>query len=166
MSRKQPLQRVRNIGIMAPVMLVKRPLQNVSYFTQVKATNLVRSTRAQQMDYVAQNKTSHAYSAATTCEWAEHTIIIDTPGHVDFTVEVERSLRVLDGAIAVLDGVAGVEPQTETMGASESLPSTRIVFVNKLDRVGADIDANMMLIDRLDVTPLQIQHPIGAESDF
>ena len=172
MSRKQPLQRVRNIGIMAHIDAGKTTTTERILFYTGKSHKLGEVHEGTAvMDYMAQEQERGITitSAATTCEWAEHTInIIDTPGHVDFTVEVERSLRVLDGAIAVLDGVAGVEPQTETVWEQANRYQVpRIVFVNKLDRVGADIDANIdALIDRLDVTPLQIQHPIGAESDF
>ncbi|WP_238161200.1 elongation factor G [Kribbella antibiotica] len=108
-------------------------------------------------------------SAATTCIWKDHTInIIDTPGHVDFTVEVERSLRVLDGAVAVFDGVAGVEPQSETVWRqADRYGVPRICFVNKLDRTGAEFMRCVdMIIDRLAATPLVLQLPIGAESDF
>jgi elongation factor G len=108
-------------------------------------------------------------SAATTCEWKSHTInIIDTPGHVDFTVEVERSLRVLDGAVAVFDGVAGVEPQSETVWRQADKYSVpRICFVNKLDRTGANFDMCVgMIRTRLNATALVLQIPIGAESEF
>jgi elongation factor G len=108
-------------------------------------------------------------SAATTCTWKDHTInIIDTPGHVDFTVEVERSLRVLDGAVAVFDGVAGVEPQSETVWRQANKYSVpRICFVNKLDRTGADFFMCVgMIKDRLGANPLILQLPIGAEGDF
>ncbi|MFZ9775121.1 MAG: elongation factor G, partial [Candidatus Nanopelagicaceae bacterium] len=108
-------------------------------------------------------------SAATTCFWKDHLInIIDTPGHVDFTVEVERSLRVLDGAVAVFDGVAGVEPQSETVWRqADKYKVPRICFVNKLDRTGASFDRCVSMIkDRLRATPLVLQIPIGAEADF
>src|SRR5690606_1281904 len=108
-------------------------------------------------------------SAATKCEWKGHTIqIIDTPGHVDFTVEVERSLRVLDGAIAVFDGVAGVEPQTETVWRqADKYNVPRMCFVNKMDRTGADFfRAVDMMVDRLNANVLVLQLPIGVESDF
>ena len=108
-------------------------------------------------------------SAATKCTWKDHTInIIDTPGHVDFTVEVERSLRVLDGAVAVYDGVAGVEPQTETVWRqADKYNVPRMCFVNKLDRTGADFFRCVeMMIDRLNANPLVLQIPIGNEADF
>ena len=108
-------------------------------------------------------------SAATTCWWKDHQInIIDTPGHVDFTAEVERSLRVLDGAVAVFDGVAGVEPQTMTVWRQANKYSVpRMCFVNKLDRTGADFFRCVdMMVERLNSTPLVLQLPIGAEGDF
>ena len=108
-------------------------------------------------------------SAATTCQWNGHRInIIDTPGHVDFTVEVERSLRVLDGAVAVFDAVAGVEPQTETVWRqANKYHVPRICFVNKMDRIGADFFRCVdMIRDRLDCVPAVIQLPIGAESGY
>ena len=108
-------------------------------------------------------------SAATTCEWDDHRInIIDTPGHVDFTVEVERSLRVLDGAIALFDSVAGVEPQSETVWRqADKYHVPRIAYINKMDRIGADFDRGVQtMIDRLGAHPVPIQLPIGAEGDF
>ena len=108
-------------------------------------------------------------SAATTCEWTDHRInIIDTPGHVDFTVEVERSLRVLDGAIALFDSVAGVEPQSETVWRqADKYGVPRIAYINKMDRIGADFDKGVQtMIDRLGAHPVPMQLPIGAESDF
>ena len=108
-------------------------------------------------------------SAATTCFWDDHRInIIDTPGHVDFTIEVERSLAVLDGAVCVLDGVAGVEPQSETVWRqADRYKVPRICFCNKMDRMGADFDMNVQsIIDRLGANPLVLQMPIGKEADF
>src|SRR5260370_3464221 len=108
-------------------------------------------------------------SAATTAQWKDHRInIIDTPGHVDFTVEVERSLRVLDGAIALFDSVAGVEPQSETVWRQADKYSVpRIAYINKMDRIGADFERGVQtMIDRLGAHPVPIQIPIGAESDF
>ena len=108
-------------------------------------------------------------SAATTCEWRDHRInIIDTPGHVDFTVEVERSLRVLDGAIAVFDSVAGVEPQSETVWRqADKYHVPRIAFINKMDRIGADFEGSVQtMIDRLGANAVPVQLPIGAEADF
>src|SRR5437762_4634822 len=108
-------------------------------------------------------------SAATTAFWKDHRInIIDTPGHVDFTVEVERSLRVLDGAVAVFDGVAGVEPQSETVWRqADKYDVPRMCFINKMDRIGVDFNRCVqMIIDRLGAKPLVIQLPIGAEDKF
>ena len=108
-------------------------------------------------------------SAATTCEWRDHRInIIDTPGHVDFTIEVERSLRVLDGAVAVFDAVAGVEPQSETVWRqADKYGVPRICFVNKMDRIGADFYRCVeMFKDRLGATPILLQLPIGAGAEF
>ena len=108
-------------------------------------------------------------SAATTAQWKDHRInIIDTPGHVDFTVEVERSLRVLDGAIALFDSVAGVEPQSETVWRqADKYHVPRIAYINKMDRIGADFDQGVQtMIDRLGAHPVPIQLPIGAEGDF
>ncbi len=108
-------------------------------------------------------------SAATTCAWDDHVInIIDTPGHVDFTVEVERSLRVLDGAVAVFDAVSGVEPQSETVWRqADKYGVPRICFINKMDRIGADFyAATESIIDRLGGNPVAIQIPMGAESEF
>src|SRR6266699_1478224 len=108
-------------------------------------------------------------SAATTCFWNDHRInIIDTPGHVDFTIEVERSLRVLDGAVAVFDSVAGVEPQSETVWRqADKYGVPRICFVNKMDRIGADFPRCIAMIDdRLGALPLVCQLPIGAEAEF
>jgi elongation factor G len=108
-------------------------------------------------------------SAATTCEWADHRInIIDTPGHVDFTVEVERSLRVLDGAVALFDSVAGVEPQSETVWRqADKYKVPRIAYINKMDRIGADFERGVQtMIDRLGAHPVPVQLPIGAESEF
>merc|ERR1739841_391449 len=108
-------------------------------------------------------------SAATTCFWNNHRInIIDTPGHVDFTIEVERSLRVLDGAVAVFDSVAGVEPQSETVWRqADKYGVPRICFVNKMDRTGADFYRCVkMMVDRLGTAPLVLQLPLGAEADY
>src|SRR5207253_7016393 len=108
-------------------------------------------------------------SAATTAEWKQHRInIIDTPGHVDFTVEVERSLRVLDGAIALFDSVAGVEPQSETVWRqADKYHVPRIAYINKMDRVGADFERGVQtMVDRLGAHPVPIQLPIGSEAEF
>ncbi len=108
-------------------------------------------------------------SAATTCYWRDHRInIIDTPGHVDFTIEVERSMRVLDGAVAGVDAVAGVEPQSETVWRqADKYHVPRICFVNKMDRMGANFDRCVeMMVDRLGTRPLVVQLPIGSEAEF
>ena len=123
------------------------------------------------MDWMAQEQERGITitSAATTCAWRDHRInIIDTPGHVDFTIEVERSLRVLDGAVAIFDGVAGVEPQTETVWRqADKYGVPRICFVNKLDRIGVDFGRCVeMIAERLGAVPLVLQLPIGAEADF
>ncbi|MCC3237706.1 GTP-binding protein, partial [Pediococcus acidilactici] len=126
---------------------------------------------ASQMDWMEQEQERGITitSAATTAAWKDHRInIIDTPGHVDFTIEVERSLRVLDGAVAVLDAQAGVEPQTETVWRQASDYNVpRIVFANKMDKIGANFDFSVQsLRDRLQANALPIQMPIGAEDDF
>ncbi|HJS95584.1 MAG TPA: GTP-binding protein, partial [Solirubrobacteraceae bacterium] len=123
------------------------------------------------MDWMAQEQERGITitSAATTCEWKDHRInIIDTPGHVDFTVEVERSLRVLDGAIALFDSVAGVEPQSETVWRqADKYHVPRIAYINKMDRIGADFDRGVQtMVDRLGANPVPVQLPIGAEADF
>src|SRR5437660_7062399 len=126
---------------------------------------------AATMDWMVQEKERGITitSAATTCAWRDHAInILDTPGHVDFTVEVERSLRVLDGAIAVFDAVAGVEPQSETVWRQADHYSVpRIAFINKMDRTGADFFASVQsMIDRLGAKPVPVQLPIGQEEHF
>ncbi len=123
------------------------------------------------MDWMEQEKERGITitSAATTCFWKGHRInIIDTPGHVDFTIEVERSLRVLDGAVAVFCSVGGVEPQSETVWRqADKYQIPRIAFINKMDRTGADFEGCLkMMMDRLKITPLPIQIPIGKEDEF
>ncbi len=172
MARKTPLSRYRNIGIMAHIDAGKTTTTERILFYTGKSYKIgeVHDGNA-TMDWMEQEQERGITitSAATTCEWKDHQInIIDTPGHVDFTIEVERSLRVLDGAVAVFDSVAGVEPQSETVwrqGDKYDVP--RICFVNKMDRTGADyfrcID---MMVDRLGANPLVTQLPIGTEADF
>ena len=172
MARKTPLSRYRNIGIMAHIDAGKTTTTERILFYTGKSYKIgeVHDGNA-TMDWMEQEQERGITitSAATTCEWKDHQInIIDTPGHVDFTIEVERSLRVLDGAVAVFDSVAGVEPQSETVwrqGDKYDVP--RICFVNKMDRTGADyfrcID---MMVDRLGANPLVTQLPIGSEADF
>lgn len=170
--REYPLVRTRNIGIMAHIDAGKTTLtERILYYTGRTYKLGEVHDGAAVMDWMPQEQERGITitSAATTCEWHDYWInIIDTPGHVDFTVEVERSLRVLDGAVAVFDGVAGVEPQTETVWRqADRYGVPRICFVNKLDRVGADFIAAVDSIeDRLGVTPLIMQIPIGEETGF
>jgi len=170
--RQVPLSRTRNIGIMAHIDAGKTTLtERILYYTGRNYKIGEVHEGAATMDWMAQEQERGITitSAATTCIWHDHSInIIDTPGHVDFTVEVERSLRVLDGAVAVFDGVAGVEPQSETVWRqADRYEVPRICFINKLDRVGADFYADVEAIrDRLDATPLVLQLPIGEESGF
>ena len=167
-----PLDRTRNIGIMAHIDAGKTTTtERILYYTGKSYKIGEVHEGAAQMDWMVQEQERGITitSAATTCFWADHRInIIDTPGHVDFTVEVERSLRVLDGAVAVFDGVAGVEPQSETVWRQANKYGVpRICFVNKLDRMGADFYAAVESItDRLAANPLVLQLPIGAEADF
>ncbi|MCD0481994.1 elongation factor G [Streptacidiphilus sp. ASG 303] len=170
------LAKVRNIGIMAHIDAGKTTTtERILFYTGVSYKIGEVHDGAATMDWMEQEQERGITitSAATTCHWtvdgADHTInIIDTPGHVDFTVEVERSLRVLDGAVTVFDGVAGVEPQSETVWRqADRYNVPRICFVNKLDRVGAEFHRCVdMIVDRLGATPLVMQLPIGAEADF
>lgn len=171
-TREFPLEKTRNIGIMAHIDAGKTTTtERILYYTGKIHKIGETHDGASQMDWMPQEQERGITitSAATTAQWKDHRInIIDTPGHVDFTVEVERSLRVLDGAIAVLDAQAGVEPQTETVWRQASdYDVPRIVFVNKMDKVGANFDFSVSSIaDRLNAKPLPIQMPIGAEDDF
>jgi elongation factor G len=166
------LNKVRNIGIMAHIDAGKTTTtERILFYTGITYKIGEVHEGAATMDWMEQEQERGITitSAATTCWWKNHQInIIDTPGHVDFTAEVERSLRVLDGAVAVFDGVAGVEPQTMTVWRQANKYSVpRMCFVNKLDRTGADFFRCVdMMIDRLNSTPLVLQIPIGAESDF
>jgi elongation factor G len=166
------LAQVRNIGIMAHIDAGKTTTtERILFYTGINYKIGEVHEGAATMDWMEQEQERGITitSAATTCEWDEHVInIIDTPGHVDFTVEVERSLRVLDGAVAVFDGVAGVEPQSETVWRqADRYNVPRICFVNKLDRTGADFYRCVEMIkDRLNATALVLQIPIGAEGDF
>jgi elongation factor G len=170
--RQVPLSRTRNIGIMAHIDAGKTTLtERILYYTGKNYKIGEVHEGAATMDWMEQEQERGITitSAATTCMWHDHQInIIDTPGHVDFTVEVERSLRVLDGAVAVFDGVAGVEPQSETVWRqADRYGVPRICFINKLDRTGADFYADVdSIIDRLNASPLVMQLPIGTEADF
>ena len=172
LPRQAPLERTRNIGIMAHIDAGKTTTtERILYYTGKNYKIGEVHEGAATMDWMVQEQERGITitSAATTCIWKDHTInIIDTPGHVDFTVEVERSLRVLDGAVAVFDAVAGVEPQTETVWRqANKYEVPRICFVNKMDRTGADFARCVeMIIDRLDCVTAVIQLPIGAEGDF
>jgi len=166
------LAKVRNIGIMAHIDAGKTTTtERILFYTGISYKIGEVHEGAAVMDWMEQEQERGITitSAATTCMWKDHTInIIDTPGHVDFTVEVERSLRVLDGAVTVFDGVAGVEPQSETVWRQADKYSVpRICFVNKLDRTGADFYRCVdMIVSRLGATPLVLQLPIGNEIDF
>ena len=172
MPRNFPLDRTRNIGIMAHIDAGKTTTtERILYYTG--RTHKIGEVHdgAAVMDWMEQEQERGITitSAATACEWKDHRInIIDTPGHVDFTVEVERSLRVLDGAIAVFDSVAGVEPQSETVWRqADKYEVPRIAFINKMDRIGADFEnAVQTMKDRLGANPLPIQLPIGAEDQL
>jgi elongation factor G len=170
--REVPLSRTRNIGIMAHIDAGKTTLtERILYYTGRNYKIGEVHEGAATMDWMEQEQERGITitSAATTCIWHEHVInIIDTPGHVDFTVEVERALRVLDGAVAVFDGVAGVEPQSETVWRqADRYHVPRICFINKLDRTGADFYYDVDTIrNRLGAKPLVMQLPIGKEADF
>jgi elongation factor G len=170
--RQYPLSRTRNIGIMAHIDAGKTTLtERILYYTGKTYKLGEVHEGAAVMDWMAQEQERGITitSAATTAGWRDHWInIIDTPGHVDFTVEVERSLRVLDGAVAVFDAVAGVEPQSETVWRqADRYKVPRICFINKMDRVGADFFAAVDSIrDRLEGNPVPVQLPIGSESEF
>ncbi len=172
MARTTPLKDYRNIGIMAHIDAGKTTTTERILFYTGRSHKLGEvHDGAATMDWMEQEQERGITitSAATTCYWKNHRInIIDTPGHVDFTVEVERSLRVLDGAVAVFDGVAGVEPQSETVWRqADKYNVPRICFVNKMDRIGANFYRCVdMIVDRLGAKPLVMQLPDGCESDF
>jgi elongation factor G len=172
MAREFPLEKTRNIGIMAHIDAGKTTTtERVLYYTGRTYKIGEVHEGAAVMDHMVQEQERGITitSAATTAQWRDCQInIIDTPGHVDFTVEVERSLRVLDGAVAVFDAVAGVEPQTETVWRqANQYQVPRFCFVNKMDRVGADFRRCVEMIrDRLDAVPAVVQLPIGSEGDF
>jgi elongation factor G len=172
MPRTVPLDQMRNIGIMAHIDAGKTTTtERILYYTgRTHKIGEVHEGTA-TMDWMAQEQERGITitSAATTCEWRDITInIIDTPGHVDFTAEVERSLRVLDGACAVFDAVAGVQPQTETVWRqADKYKVPRICFINKMDRSGADFFKSVQsIVDRLSARPVPIQIPVGAEDQF
>ena len=166
------LNKVRNIGIMAHIDAGKTTTtERILFYTGINHKIGETHDGASTMDWMAQEQERGITitSAATTCFWKDNQInIIDTPGHVDFTIEVERSLRVLDGAVAVFDGKEGVEPQSETVWRqADKYDVPRICFVNKMDKMGADFYFTVQtIIDRLGARPLVVQLPIGAESDF
>jgi elongation factor G len=172
MPRSFPLEKTRNIGIMAHIDAGKTTTtERILYYTGRTHKMGEVHEGAAVMDWMEQEQERGITitSAATACEWKDHRInIIDTPGHVDFTVEVERSLRVLDGAIAIFDSVAGVEPQSETVWRqADKYKVPRVAYVNKMDRTGADFFAAVETMrDRLGAHPLPIQIPIGQEADF
>ncbi len=172
MSRKVSLEKTRNIGIMAHIDAGKTTTtERVLFYTGISYKIGEVHDGAATMDWMEQEQERGITitSAATTCSWNEHRInIIDTPGHVDFTAEVERSLRVLDGAVAVFDAVGGVEPQSETVWRqADKYHVPRIAFVNKMDRVGADYERCIsMMKSRLGATPVAVQLPWGSEADL
>jgi elongation factor G len=172
MERQYPLDRTRNIGIMAHIDAGKTTTtERILYYTgrSYKIGEVHEGTATMDWMVQEQERGITITSAATTCFWRDCRInIIDTPGHVDFTVEVERSLRVLDGAVAILDAVAGVEPQTETVWRqADKYRVPRIIYVNKMDRTGADFFRSVEMIrSRLGATPVVVQLPLGAEDGF
>ncbi len=172
MARTVALDKTRNIGIMAHIDAGKTTTtERILFYTGRTHKMGEVHEGAAVMDWMEQEQERGITitSAATTASWRDHRInIIDTPGHVDFTVEVERSLRVLDGAIAVFDSVAGVEPQSETVWRqADRYRVPRIAFINKMDRIGADFENSVKtMVDRLGAHPVPVQLPIGAEADF
>ena len=172
MNRRHPIEKIRNIGIMAHIDAGKTTTtERILFYTGKKHKIGAVDDGTAEMDWMIQEQERGVTitAAATTCFWQDHAIhLIDTPGHVDFTVEVERSLRVLDGAIALFCAVGGVEPQSETVWhQANRYHIPRIAFVNKMDRVGANFTRTLeMMRERLDANPLAIQLPIGAEHTF
>ncbi|MBI3356945.1 MAG: elongation factor G, partial [Nitrospirae bacterium] len=172
MARATSLEHTRNIGIMAHIDAGKTTTtERILYYTGMTHKMGEVHEGAATMDWMEQERERGITitAAATTCFWRDHRInIIDTPGHVDFTIEVERSLRVLDGAVAAFDSVQGVEPQSETVWRqADKYNVPRIAFMNKMDRIGADFYASVQsIIDRLGANPVPIQIPIGREGDF
>src|SRR3978361_180122 len=172
MARSHPLDRYRNIGIMAHIDAGKTTTtERILYYTgkSYKIGEVHEGTATMDWMEQEQERGITITSAGTTCFWTEHRITsIHTPGHVDSTIEVERSLRVLDGAVACFDGVAGVEPQSETVWRqAEKYKVPRMCFVNKLDRTGANFERCVAMIkDRLGARPAVLYLPIGLEGDF
>src|SRR5690554_6572657 len=172
MSREFSLDKYRNIGIMAHIDAGKTTTTERILFYTGRIHKLGETHEgASQMDWMEQEQERGITitSAATTAQWGGHRLnIIDTPGHVDFTVEVERSLRVLDGAIALLDAQSGVEPQTETVWRQATeYKVPRIILINKMDKIGADFEYSIKTIhERLGVKASAVQWPIGAENNF
>src|SRR5438477_9087767 len=172
MARKFPLDKTRNIGIMAHIDAGKTTTtERILFYTGVVHRMGEVHEGGATMDWMEQEKERGITitSAATTCEWRDNQIqIIDTPGHVDFTVEVERSLRVLDGAVALFCAVGGVEPQSETVWRqANKYEVPRIAFVNKMDRTGADFfNVIHMIKERLGANPIPINLPLGKEDTF
>ena len=172
MARTMKLETVRNIGIMAHIDAGKTTVtERILYYTgrTYKIGEVHEGSAVMDWMEQEQERGITITSAATTCLWDDHTInIIDTPGHVDFTVEVERSLRVLDGAVAIFDAVSGVEPQSETVWRqADKYGVPRICFINKMDRIGADFFAAIdSIVDRLGSNPVAVQIPVGVEGDF
>ena len=172
MARTVPLEKMRNIGIMAHIDAGKTTTtERILYYTgrTYKIGEVHEGTAVMDWMEQEQERGITITSAATTCQWNDiHINIIDTPGHVDFTAEVERSLRVLDGAVAVFDAVAGVQPQSETVWRqADKYRVPRICFINKMDRIGADFFRSVeTIVDRLKARPVAIQIPVGAEDQF
>src|SRR5881227_972015 len=172
MPRQVSLEKTRNIGIMAHIDAGKTTTtERILFYTGItyKIGEVHEGTAVMDWMEQEQERGITITSAATTCFWRDTRInIIDTPGHVDFTAEVERSLRVLDGAVAVFDAVAGVEPQSETVWRqADKYRVPRMCFVNKMDRIGADFKRCVdMIRDRLGARPMVLQLPIGIESNF
>src|SRR5208337_1778362 len=172
MARQTPIERVRNIGIMAHIDAGKTTTtERVLFYTGINYKNGEVHEGTATMDWMVQEQERGITitSAATTCFWRDHRInVIDTPGHVDFTAEVERSLRVLDGAVAVFDAVNGVEPQSETVWRqADRYRVPRIAFINKMDRVGADFFATIdQMRSKLKANPVAVQIPYGNDETF
>jgi elongation factor G len=172
LARTIALHQIRNIGLMAHIDAGKTTTtERILFYTGVIHRMGEVHEGSTTMDWMEleQEKGITITSAATTCFWKDHRInVIDTPGHVDFTMEVERSLRVLDGAIAIFDAVEGVEPQSETVWRqADKFAIPRIAFINKMDRVGADFPRCVRMIkEKLGASPLVLQIPVGHEEEF